>query len=228
MTKKPSDNRRGSENNPYYIAHGNPFFNRTLLSLKSLFLTPKSKGFGVPLVALAFALSYLRPVRLAEGGEITCLSMFILFLVGYFYGGLTGVIAALSFGGLKYLLDYCLLVSVPICNVPELFDYLLGYGLLGVGGFLWKKKGALFGGYLLAVSLRYIEGVWNCVYFYYRTDETLWQNILYGLVYCFGYIITEAVITLLILLIPSVREAVEYLRSIADHTADEEEDLDFF
>lgn len=211
---------------------------KSKFTFQSIFLTPGSKGFSVFMLVLALFLSYMKPVKLIEGGEITCLSMFIIFLVGYLYGGWTGIITAFSFGGLKYLLDYCIFIDVPVYNVPELFDYLLGYGLLGVGGFLWKllskKDGekdmefTLFGGYWLAVALRYAEGVWNCIYFYYRTDETLLQNILYGLVYCFGYIIVEAIITTVILLIPAVREAVKYLRSLAGHTADEEEELDFF
>ena len=57
-------------------------------------------------------------------------------------------------------------------------------------------------------------------------EETVAANIQYGLVYCIGYIGAEAVITLLVLCIPQVREAIEYLKDVATH--EYEEDLDTF
>ena len=61
----------------------------------------------------------------------------------------------------------------------------------------------------MAIGLRYIEGVINCSYFY---NETVW----YSIQYCLGYIGIEAIITILILLIPKVREAIEYAKEIAN------------
>ena len=173
------------------------------------------------LVAAAVILSYMKPLKLEEGGEVTYLSMLAIYLVGYFYGGGTGMAAAFFYGALKYFLDYPMIV-----NIPELWDYILGYGLLGVGGFLCDRRYGLQKGYLLAVLLRYIESVWNCIWFYYMNEETVAANIQYGLVYCIGYIGAEAVITLLVLCIPQVREAIDYLKDVATH--EYEEDLDTF
>ena len=39
------------------------------------------------LVAAAVILSYMKPLKLEEGGEVTYLSMLAIYLVGYFYGG---------------------------------------------------------------------------------------------------------------------------------------------
>ena len=54
------------------------------------------------LIGVSLILSYMKPLRLAEGGEVTYLSMLVIYLVGYFYGGWTGVAAAFLYGALKY------------------------------------------------------------------------------------------------------------------------------
>ena len=82
----------------------------------------------ITLLALSLLLSYMQPLQLKEGGEVTCLSMMILCLAGYFYGGPTGLFTCFCFGAIKYVLDY-----PGIINVPEVWDYLLGYGVLGLG-----------------------------------------------------------------------------------------------
>lgn len=163
--------------------------------------------------------------------------MLVIYLAGYFYGGWTGLFAALIFGGIKFLLRN---VNDSDNVAAELFDYILGYGLIGFGGFLFRKKerseseendqrpqsgeslrqekGRLQAGYILAVLLRYIESVWNCSYFYHETVQ-------YSLVYS-SYIVVELLVTLLILCIPQVRETIAYLKYVA--TNKYEEDLDTF
>ena len=175
-------------------------------------------------------LSYLQPLELAEGGEVTFLSMLAVCMSGYFFGGWTGLLTALIFGCIKFLLRN---VNDSDNVVAELYDYILGYGLLGICGFLCHKnekdnnkedkdknkgKGSLWIGYLLAVLLRYNDTVWNCSYFY---KETIRYTHIYS-----SYICVEMAVTLLILCIPQVREAIEYLKYVATHAY--EEDLDTF
>lgn len=173
------------------------------------------------LLLLGLGLSYIKPLKLVEGGEVTYLSMMIIFLAGYFYGGKYGLALAFIFGGIKYFIDYPFVV-----NVPELWDYILGYGLLGVGGFVRHGRFSLQKGFLLAVLCRYIQCVVNCIYFYYMPNESLAANIRYGLVYCGGYIGTEAVVSFVLLCIPPVMEAINYLKYVATTTY--EENLDTF
>lgn len=175
----------------------------------------------VILISVSILLSYLKPLKLQEGGEVTYLSMLVIFLVGYFYGGKAGIAAAFLYGILKYVLDYPFVV-----NIPELWDYILGYGLLGFGGLLFKSKNGLLKGYALAVLLRYTESVWNCVWFYYQPEINIVENIQYGLIYCGGYIGTEALVTLILLCIPQIREVIEYLKFVATH--EYEENMDTF
>lgn len=173
------------------------------------------------LIGLGILLSYFQLLSLKEGGEITVFSMLIVYLIGYIYGGKTGIFAAILFGAIKYFMAYPF-----ILNVPELWDYVLGYGLLGVGGFFSEKKGGLYKGFLLAVILRYIEGVWNCTWFYYMPEKSLVDNIVYGLIYCIGYIGTEGALTMMVLALTKVREAINYVKYVATH--EYEEDLDNF
>lgn len=182
------------------------------------------------ILGVSLVLSYLQPLELSEGGEVTFLSMLAVCMAGYFYGGWTGLLTALVFGCIKFLLRN---VNDSDNVVAELYDYILGYGLLGFSGFFYQRKerqkkddqkesgqkeSGLRMGYLLAVLLRYIESTWNCSYFYHET-------VRYSLVYS-SYICVELLVTLLILCIPQVREAIEYLKYVATHVY--EEDLDTF
>ena len=178
------------------------------------------------LIAVALAASYIRPLRLEEGGEITFLSMMLVCLIGYLCGPKTGVAGAFLYAVLKYVLDYCLHVFDASILIPEMWDYLLGLTLLGICGILTAQGWSLRPAFLIAVLLRYIESVWNCIYFYYRPDESPLQNLHYGLVYCGGYIGLELLLSLVILSIPPVKEAIEFLKQVAGSKYTE--DYDFF
>lgn len=197
-----------------------------------------NKLFWIPLlVVLSLYLSYQKPIMLANGGEVTFLSMFFLYLVGYFYGGGWGVLAAVIFAGAKYALDFPDLDNL----VAELYDYIIGYGLLGIGGFFVKRKnekaslldGAfsknkdLIYGFTIAAFARFVESSINAVVFYYDSSMSFWENLWTGsIVYSFGYVGVEWLITLGILCVPIVREATCYLKYVA--TYDYKEDLDSY
>ena len=183
----------------------------------------KRKGFTLKkllgvlvLFVMAFGFSYLRPLHMTEGGDVTFLSTVILYLVAYFFGGGVGVATAIIYSFCKIGLDLRVGLLDKDHFVPELYDYIIGYGLVGIGGFfanIEKKKGRRLSGfwigYIVSLSLRFIEGVINCSYFYGET-------ILYSIRYCLGYIGIEVVITVLVLLIPKVREAIEYAKEVVN------------
>ena len=184
---------------------------------------PKRKGFTFKKLAtililfiMALGFSYLRPLHMSEGGDVTFLSTAVLFLVAYFFGGRVGIITAVIYSLCKFGLDYQVGLLAKDHITAELYDYILGYGVIGIGGFFSNmRKRTAYGfsgfwlGYSVAVILRFIESVFNCSYFY---NETVW----YSIKYCLGYIGIEAVVTILILLIPKVREAIEYAREAAN------------
>ncbi len=187
------------------------------------FLWNKKRLWFWILLGVAFVLSFVTPLRLDEGGELTCFSMLVICLIGYFLGGSKGVLAAVIFGVLRFL------VGFPYAdNLAEIIDDLVGFGLLGACGVLLQKKKILQfkNAFLLAALLRYAESVWNCIFFYYRTDMSLLWNIKYGFVYCAGYIGAELIITYIVLSVPVVMEAVDFLKYVVTHPYDD--DLDTY
>ena len=103
---------------------------------------------------------------------------------------------------------------------------MFGYGILGVGGVVaWRTKN-LNKGYVVAVLLRYIESVINCVLFYYIATDTVWENLLEGISYSAGYVLVEGIITYIALCVPKVTEAIEYWKTMA--TTEKKENLDSY
>ncbi len=189
------------------------------------------------LFLFAFLLSNVKLIVLEGGGEVAFFSMFFLFLIGFFFGGPTGLLWAFFFGLLKCFLDY---PFDGVHIIAELWDYILGYTLVGVGGFVssyvyshcdradegGKQDKALLRGFLAAAGFRFLEGIANYLVFYYRPSKTLIGNIIEALIYCLAYLGVETLIIYLVLLLPSVREAVHYTKYVA--TNDYKEDLDSF
>ena len=164
------------------------------------------------LFVMSFVFSYLRPLHMSEGGDVTFLSTIILYLVAYFFGGRVGIVTALIYSLCKIGLDTKVDLLDSNHFIAELYDYIIGYAVIGIGGFFSRikrkqdrKLDGFWIGYMISVSLRFLESVINCSYFY---GETIWYSIRY----CMGYIGIEAVFTILILLIPKVREAIEYAK----------------
>ena len=198
------------------------------------------KLFWIPmilLVATVFSLFvFLTP---AEGGEATFLSMAIIALAGYIYGPSTGFVTALIFGVIMFFLHGQVpeinFYERFICEIGgfrfylgEVADYVGGYLLMGAAGFFCpaKRKGCrsregrpfgkehrlLLAGFTLGAFLRFLEGAWNCWYFYTPMYESAARNLGYCISYSFWYIGMEYIVSLIVLLIPPVFEAIEYVR----------------
>ena len=147
--------------------------------------------------------------------------MLMLILIGYFFGAKEAIAASLLFGFLKYVIDYH-----SMNNLAEFVDYMLGYGILCVGGIVAHRTKNLLKGYSIGVLLRYIESVINCIYFYYRPMDTVLENVWEGFSYSASYVLTEYILTLFVLAFPIVREAIEYWKYVATH--DKKENLNTY
>ena len=114
---------------------------------------------GAVMVALALILGMLRIYRLPDGGSIN-LAILPLVFFAIRYGGGWGALAGVAFG----ILDYVVNFGVAIDWTSILFDYIVSYGLLGLGAGLFKNRkwsaywGTLTGGILLFLSC-YLVGV---------------------------------------------------------------------
>lgn len=78
-------------------------------------------------IAMSFVLSYVRIVKMPQGGSLTLASMLPIVLYAYWYGPGPGFGAALVYSVLQFFQDPFFL------SVPQfLLDYILGFGVLGL------------------------------------------------------------------------------------------------
>lgn len=179
--------------------------NKTKLGIKQI-------AFSGLAMALALVTSEFIPTpSLPMGGSITYFSMLFIVLIGYWFGLPSGLMCSFAYGLLQFVID------PKFYSVPQLLvDYLLAFGALGLSGFFSKKKYGLPIGYVVGVLGRYCFAVLSGVIFfgYYAPEGT--APIVYSLGYNATYILPEAVITLVILVIPPVRKALAYVGKLAN------------
>lgn len=161
-------------------------------------------------IALAMATSMIKPFELPMGGSITLLSMLFIVLVGYWYGPKAGLTAAVAYGLLQFAVEP-LFYTLP----QVIVDYPLAFGALGLSGFFYKKKHGLIIGYIVGVLGRYFFAFWSGMIFFgaYAADYNMSAPI-YSLVYNGSYLLSEAGITLVILALPPVQNALSYIKTI--------------
>ncbi len=160
-------------------------------------------------IALATLLSYLKLYEFPFGGSVTCFSMLVICLPGYWFGLGTGLIAAIGYGVLQLLLDPYVLFPLQV-----VVDYLLAFGALGLSGCFCRKTnqaGAfsrLIFGYLLGICGRYVFTVLSGWLFFAEYAWEGWNPLPYSLAYNGAYIFTEAALTLLLLTLPPVKKTI--------------------
>ncbi|MCR5277948.1 MAG: energy-coupled thiamine transporter ThiT [Lachnospiraceae bacterium] len=160
-------------------------------------------------LALAFALSYIKLWRSPWGGSVTLCSMLIVVLIGYWYGPKIGLTAAFAYsilqfvqGGGGYILSFW----------QVMFDYFLAFTALGLSGFFRKKKNGLLIGYLVSIAARWIlHSIGGYLYWMEYMPDTFPKSLtaVYPLVYNIIYIGLEGVLTVIVLLLPPVKEAIK-------------------
>ena len=117
-------------------------------------LTTKQLVYSAVAIALAIVCSMIKFSSLPMGGSITLFSMLFIVLIGYWYGPSVGIMTAVAYGLLQFVLE-------PIFyTLPQmLIDYPLAFGALGLAGFFHKKKFGLQIGYIVGVTGRYVFAV---------------------------------------------------------------------
>ena len=166
-------------------------------------------------IALAFVLSYVRIWKMPWGGDITLLSMFFVTFVGYLFGAGTGFAAAFVYSILQFIQSggTYMLTPFQVCC-----DYFLAFTALGASGFFRNKKNGLIIGYIVAVFLR---GVFHTVGGYLYWMDYMPENfpaslaVIYPIAYNYSYLIAEAVITLVVILLPPVKKGLNRIKTMA-------------
>ena len=173
-------------------------------------LTTKQLVYSAVAIALAIVCSMIKFSSLPMGGSITLFSMLFIVLIGYWYGPSVGIMTAVAYGLLQFVLE-------PIFyTLPQmLIDYPLAFGALGLAGFFHKKKFGLQIGYIVGVIGRYVFAVISGYVFFgaYAPEGT--PAIVYSLTYNATYIVPEAIVTLILISIPAVSKVLSVVKSRA-------------
>ena len=173
-------------------------------------LTVKQLAFCAVSIALGTVLSYIKVFSFPTGGSITLLSMLIVCLPGYWFGLGAGIMTGVAYGVLQMLIDPYILYPMQL-----VMDYLLAFGALGLAGLFAKKKHGLIPGYITGVLGRYVFAVLSGWIFFGMYAWEGWNPLLYSMVYNGIYIFAEAIVTIVILLLPPVKKAMEIVKKQA-------------
>ena len=186
------------------------------LSGKGKRFTAKQIAFSGVAIALGTVTSMIKLFEFPMGGAMTLFSMLFVTLVGYWYGTRMGITAAVAYGLLQLILG-----PYIINPVQPIVDYILAFGALGLSGVFSKSKNGLVKGYILGVIGRYFFAFLSGVIFFSSSAAEygftgFFGPVLYSLVYNGIYIGAEAAITLVLLAIKPVRNAMASVKVMAN------------
>lgn len=178
-------------------------------------ISTKQTVFSAAALALAFLLSYVKLFSMPYGGSVTLCSMLFVTLIGYWYGPVVGIMSALAYSLLQLFQDGGAWMLSPL---QVMFDYVFAFAALGFSGFFAKSKNGLIKGYLVAVFFRALFNTLGGYFFWMDSmPEEFPQSIafLYPVVYNYGFVIVEAVITVIILALPATKSAFKRVKDLA-------------
>lgn len=177
-------------------------------------ITTKQIVFAAMAIALATVIAtVIKLPSLPNGGSVTLFSMLVVTLVGYWYGPVIGITAAVGYGILQFITG-----PYVVHPLQVILDYPLAFGALGLSGFFSGKKNGLLKGYVAGVLGRFFFASLSGIIFYTVYVESFRENMVAiwaGLVYNMTYILPEAVITILLISIPAVKDALAKIKQMA-------------
>ena len=185
------------------VSDGDHKMNRSKLTVKQL-------AFCALAIALGTVLSNIKVFHFPTGGSITLLSMLMIALPGYWFGLGAGIMTGVAYGILQLLIDPYVLYPMQL-----VVDYILAFGALGLSGLFVNAKNGLIKGYLAGVVGRYVFAVISGWIFFGAYAWEGWDPLPYSLAYNAIYIFAEAAITVAILCIPPVKDALARVKKMA-------------
>lgn len=163
-------------------------------------------------VALAVVAGLIKVFRFPFAGSVTLCSMLFMALPGWFYGCGAGFACGLVIGILNFIL------GPYYVTLPQfLFDYIFAFGITGISGFFKDRPNGLIKGYAAAVAGRWLMAsiaglIWVSLG---SVAWDGWAPLPYTMAYNACYIFTEAAITVIILCVPAVKNALGYVKQLA-------------
>ena len=175
-------------------------------------ISTRALVFSAMAMALAMVTSMVKLIDMPMGGSVTLCSMFFVCLIGYIYGLRTGLMAAIAYGFLQ------LVVDPYIISIPQMFtDYIFGFGALGLSGIFSGKKNGMLIGYLAGALGRYFFTFLSGMIFFGSNGAAYHMSApVDSLAYNGAYLVPEAVITVIIILMPPVNKALLKVKAMAN------------
>lgn len=165
-------------------------------------------------LALATVIStVIKLPSLPNGGSVTLFSMLIICLVGYWYGPAIGLITAVTYGILQFIVGPYFIHPAQV-----LLDFPLAFGALGLSGFFSSKKHGLLLGYIAGVTGRFLFHMISGLIFYTEYVGNTEGNLLAILVstqYNLSYILPEMIATVILIALPPVAGALSKVKTMA-------------
>lgn len=165
--------------------------------------------FSAAAMALAMVTSEIKLVDMPMGGSVTLCSMLFICLIGYLFGLRTGLTAAAAYGFLQ------LIMNPYIISIAQMLtDYIFAFGALGLSGIFSNKKHGLVKGYLLGVLGRFFFTFLSGMIFFgsYAADYNMTAPV-YSFVYNGSYLGLEALISVVLILLPPVHKGILKVKS---------------
>ncbi|MBK5246037.1 MAG: energy-coupled thiamine transporter ThiT [Peptostreptococcaceae bacterium] len=162
------------------------------------------------LVALAIALNQIILFRMPQGGSVTAFSMLPIVLCAVFFGLRRGLMAGMCVGLIDLIFN-----PYVIHPIQMILDYPLAFGALAFSSLLFTKKFGIIPAYLFGVSCRYFCAVLSGIVFFGQYAPEGFNAVTWSLWYNLTYLGAEAVLTTLLLSIPSIRKIIYRLKEKA-------------
>ncbi len=146
-------------------------------------------------IALSMILDYIKIWKMPQGGSVTALAMLPLILYSQKWGIKNGLLASTTFGVLKFLLSG----GFSLHPLSIVFDYLVGFGVLGfAGAFRGNKEKATLGA-ALAIFLRFVSVFISGAFVWYIYAPEGMNPYLYSFIYNITYMGPELLLTCIVL-----------------------------
>ena len=178
------------------------------------FWTAQTMAVGAMCVALASVLSLIKLWAMPFGGSVTLVSMLPLLLFAYCYGTVPGIVLGALYGVLQFLLDGARFAALGA--IPNLLDYPIAFGLLGLAGVFGKMPNQKLGlalGFLLGVAGRCFASFLSGVVFYAEYAPEGMNPAVYSIAYNGAYLLPECVLCIAVGLLIAPR-LVKELRKV--------------
>lgn len=164
-------------------------------------------------MALAFITSYMKIFEMPWGGSVTLCSMLFIVLIANWYGVKAGILVGLAYSVLQFIQEPFVLSFFQVCC-----DYFLAFAALGVAGFFAGSSNGLVKGYIAAVFARgAFHALGGYLYWMSYMPENFPQSLksIYPIAYNYSYLLTEGVITIILISIPAVAKALNQVKRMA-------------